>query len=260
MRTFVVDAFTDRAFSGNPAGVVLLDAPAEDGWMQHVAAELRHSETAFLTPAGAGRYALRWFTPLVEVDLCGHATLAAAHVLAAGRPDSFVFDTRSGELRATAHDDGTCTLYFPAKPTAPVDEPTGLRTALGVRPVHVEANGMDLLVEVADAATVAALRPDIAALREVECRGVIVTARAAAGADHDFVSRFFAPRVGVDEDPVTGSAHCALGPYWAARLGRSTLTGVQLSPRGGRVGVSVADADVELVGAAVTAFAGELLV
>lgn len=268
MRAFVVDSFTDTAFRGNPAGVVLVDAPADAVWMQSVAAELRHSETAFVSPRPGG-YDLRWFTPLVEVDLCGHATLAAAHVLATGSsdPGPFAFETRSGTLTAEVGADGAITLDFPARAVSSAAAPDGLAAALGARPVGCYGNGMDLLVEVADARTVAELAPDIARLAEVDCRGVIVTAAtgesASAGdgasSDADFVSRFFAPRVGVDEDPVTGSAHCALAPFWADRLGRESLVGAQLSGRGGHVAVRVTGDRVELTGRAVTVIAGELL-
>jgi predicted PhzF superfamily epimerase YddE/YHI9 len=261
VRIFVVDAFTDRAFSGNPAGVVLLDAPAEPGWMQCVAAEMRHAETAFVVVGDdRGELGLRWFTPAVEVDLCGHATLASAAALShIGRRGPFRFATRSGTLTAQPTDSGFA-LDFPAKPVTPRPAPVGLTEALQVKALGVHGNGMDLLVEVADAATVRGLQPDIAALAEVECRGVIVTAAADTDADHDFVSRFFAPRVGVDEDPVTGSAHCALAPFWAQRLGCDRLTGVQLSPRGGRVNVQIAGERVGLNGSAVVVLAGDLLV
>ncbi len=262
MRAFVVDAFTSSAFAGNPAGVVLPPEPVDAAWMQQVAAEFRHAETAFLLARPDGSYDLRWFTPLVEVDLCGHATLASAHVLASiGVPGPITFHTRGGPLTATM-DGAAIVLDFPACPVTSVDEPDGLSAALGIEMLGVYANGTDLLVEVADAARVAAVSPDFAALAAVECRGVIVTAPAAIGAaedDHDFVSRFFAPRVGVDEDPVTGSAHCALGPFWGARLGRDTLTGVQLSARGGRVGVELRGSRVLLRGSAVTVLDGELL-
>jgi len=260
VRAFVVDAFTDAAFSGNPAGVVLLDAPADAGWMQRVAAELKHAETAFVVLGNADGIPLRWFTPAVEVDLCGHATLATAAVLSRlGMPAPFRFTTRSGVLSATDGADGI-TLDFPAKPVTTRSTPEGLAQALRADPVGVYGNGMDLLVELSTADLVRDLRPDISALARVECRGVIVTAAAAANADHDFVSRFFGPRVGVDEDPVTGSAHCALAPFWSARLGRDDLTGVQLSARGGRVHVRVAGERVELSGSAVVVLAGELLV
>jgi PhzF family phenazine biosynthesis protein len=258
VRAFVVDAFTDTAFAGNPAGVVLLDGPADQAWMQAVAAELRHSETAFVRPRPDGDYDLRWFTPSVEVELCGHATLASAHVLATtGGFGRFAFHTLSGVLAATVSN-GAIELDFPSQPVAPVPDPIRLVEALGVSPLGVYGNGVDLLVEVSDADTVRTLTPDLRVLSTVECRGVIVTAAAAPDAQHDFVSRFFGPRVGVDEDPVTGSAHCALGPFWAERLGRTSLTGVQLSARGGRVAVDVRGERVLLAGAAVTVLAGEL--
>lgn len=265
MRAFVVDAFTDRPFRGNPAGVVLLDTDsdtaADASWMQDVAAELRHSETAFLHPPDDdGSRRLRWFTPATEVDLCGHATLASAHVLASlDGPGTLVFDTRSGRLTAAVAGDGRITLDFPAKPAEPAEPIAGLAEALGA---HIVATHRcrtdDVLVEVADPTTVAGLRPDIAAVAAVPCRGVIVTAAADAGADHDFVSRFFAPRVGVDEDPVTGSAHCALAPFWSARLGRDDLVGVQLSARGGRIDVGLRGDRVLLTGRAVTVLDGTL--
>ncbi|MFL6077930.1 MAG: PhzF family phenazine biosynthesis protein [Mycobacteriales bacterium] len=270
MRIFVVDAFTDRAFAGNPAGVCLvLDQPVGDAWMQQVAAEMRHAETAFLTTgAGDGAdFRLRWFTPLVEVDLCGHATLAATHVLAeegllpaGGAPVRYA--TRSGVLTATAARDaagGAVEMDFPATPVEPADAPAGLAAVLGVTPVAVGRTRFDLCVEVAGAAAVRGLRPDLAAIGRLDVRGVIVTA-AADRPGVDFVSRFFAPAVGVPEDPVTGSAHCALGPYWAARLGRSALVGQQLSERGGTVAVVTKRSRVTLSGNAVTVLRGELRV
>jgi PhzF family phenazine biosynthesis protein len=261
VRIFVVDAFTDRAFSGNPAGVVLLDGDADAEWMQHVASEMRHAETAFVRSRAPGSFELRWFTPAVEVDLCGHATLATAHALASdGAPGPFAFHTRSGVLHATVAGDGAIGLDFPAMPVRPVDEPAGLAGALGVTRVGVYGNGMDLLVELTDEAAITALSPDLSALATLECRGVCVTAAADAGTDRDFVSRFFAPAVGVDEDPVTGSAHCALGPFWAARLGRDRLSGVQCSPRGGQVDVRVRGDRVALSGRGVTVLDGELRV
>jgi PhzF family phenazine biosynthesis protein len=259
VRIFVVDAFTDHAFSGNPAGVVLLDDAADAGWMQHVAAEMRHAETAFVRSRPAGGFELRWFTPAAEVDLCGHATLASAHALRSdGAAGPFSFHTRSGVLTAAVAGDGTISLDFPAKPVRAVDEPAGLADALGAAPVGVYGNGMDLFAELADEAAVAALAPDLHALAALEHRGVCVTAVAGTGTDGDFVSRFFAPAVGVDEDPVTGSTHCALGPFWAERLGRARLTGVQRSHRGGRVGVILDGGRVTLIGQAVTVLDGEL--
>ncbi len=263
MRAFVVDAFTSVAFRGNPAGVVLLEDCAEDVWMQQVAAELRHSETAFVTGRGADddAYDLRWFTPAVEVRLCGHATLAATHALhSIGAGDHFVFHTLSGQLRTEVDRAGMVSMDFPAIASTPTEEPTGLGAALGTPPVSVHRAGDDVLVEVADARTVAQLSPDMAALAAVDARGVIVTAAAEEEADHDIVSRFFGPRVGVDEDPVTGSAHCALAPFWAARLGRDSLRAVQMSARGGRLDAQVSGDRVMLRGRAVTVLDGVLTV
>lgn len=238
---------------------MLLDAPASAEWMQSVAAELRHSETAFVVPRADGAYDLRWFTPAAEVRLCGHATLASAHVLSSrGAGGPLAFHTHSGVLTATVTD-GDVTLDFPSQPPATVDEPAGLADALGSTMLATYGNGVDVLVELAGEATVRDLAPDIAALRAVECRGVVVTALADDGSDVDFVSRFFAPRVGVDEDPVTGSAHCALAPFWAQRLGRTSLVGAQVSPRGGRIAVEVRGDRVLLRGRAVTVLEGSLL-
>lgn len=253
-----VDAFTAVPFAGNPAGVCLLDAPAPVTWMQAVAAEMNLSETAFVSPGGDG-YDLRWFTPAVEVDLCGHATLATAHVLRErGAPSTAVvrFHTRSGLL--TARFDGAwIELDFPAKPAVPVPVPDGLAEALGAAPVRVERSHFDLLVELASEGVVRGLEPDIAAVSRVDARGVIVTA-AASEPGVDFVSRFFAPRVGVPEDPVTGSAHCCLAPFWARRFGRDALTGYQASRRGGTVRVRAAGDRVILAGEAVTVLQGRL--
>jgi PhzF family phenazine biosynthesis protein len=261
MRAFVIDAFTDTAFRGNPAGVVLLDIPADAGWMQDVAAELRHSETAFVLARGDGGYDLRWFTPTTAVDLCGHATLATTHALhECGATGPFTFFTRSGELHTEIGGDHTIAMDFPAESPVEIPPPAGLAEALGVAPLAVLGNGTDVVVDLGDAPTVRTLVPDLAALAAVECRGVVVTAAAAPGSDHDFVSRFFGPRVGVDEDPVTGSAHCALGPLWAGRLGRTDLVGLQLSRRGGRVAVQVRGERVTLRGTAVTVLDGELRV
>ncbi|SDM79873.1 PhzF family phenazine biosynthesis protein [Nonomuraea jiangxiensis] len=252
MRLFTVDAFTDTAFKGNPAGVCLLDSPVTDQWMQSVATEMNHSETAFLL-----RDSLRWFTPAVEVTLCGHATLATAHVLystgAATGPVEFT--TASGTLTVNQLPDSMITMDFPAKESAPAPVPPGLEKALGRTPVHVEKSQLDLLVELDSEESVRSLTPDIATLETLDARGVIVTAR---GTETDFVSRFFAPKVGVPEDPVTGSAHCALSPYWSARLGRPDLTGAQLSARGGTVHVRHEGARVHLSGNAVTIMSGTL--
>jgi predicted PhzF superfamily epimerase YddE/YHI9 len=262
---YQVDAFTDAAFAGNPAAVCLLTTPREDDWLQAVAAEMHLSETAFLRPHRDGAYRLRWFTPTHEVDLCGHATLAAAHVLWTEgllAPDAPArFRTASGDLSA-ARDADWITMDFPADPPRPVDPPVSLLDGLGATdPVYTGRSDRDFVVHLSSAAAVRGLAPSLPALAALEARGVVVTA-AADGADADFVSRFFAPGVGVPEDPVTGSAHCALGPYWADRLGRTALTGRQVSDRGGtvRVALSSPDADrVDLSGRAVTTRRGRLL-
>ena len=255
-----VDAFADRPFTGNPAAVCILPGPADAGWMQAVAGEMNLSETAFLHRIEEG-FALRWFTPTVEVDLCGHATLASAHVLwTEGHldPDAPAgFRTRSGMLSARRAGDWI-ELDFPAQPARPIAEPATLAEALGARVVAVGRNDADLLVEVPTEADVRALRPDMGRLAGIEARGVIVTARSDSRG-YDFVSRFFAPRVGIAEDPVTGSAHCALGPYWSERLGRVELVGFQASARGGMVRVRIGGGRVILGGRAVTVLRGELL-
>ncbi|MFF5293591.1 PhzF family phenazine biosynthesis protein [Paractinoplanes globisporus] len=265
MRIQIVDAFTAEPFAGNPAGVVVLSEFPTAAWMQRVAAEVNLSETAFLhplPPGGDADFALRWFTPAVEVALCGHATLATAHVL--GR-DKTSFATLSGVLTATAADDGWYTLDFPTAPLTPIETPPWLAVVLGAEIVsvhHTGPNTDDLLVELRDEATVRGLRPDLATLASKENRGVVVTARAAeAGGGYDFVSRFFGAAAGVGEDPVTGSAHTALAPFWSARLGgRTELTGYQASPRGGYVRVTLAGDRTHLTGRAVTVIDGELLV
>ncbi|HVC26376.1 MAG TPA: PhzF family phenazine biosynthesis protein [Acidimicrobiales bacterium] len=261
MRLFQVDAFTDAVFHGNPAAVCLVDRAVDGSWMQAVAAEMNLSETAFVCQ-GDRPHGLRWFTPVAEVDLCGHATLASAHVLweAGERAARIEFATRSGVLRATRRG-RSIDLDFPALASVPEPAPPGLADALGTEPLLVARSRDDLLVEVADASTVRELAPDVGALTRVEARGVIVTAAEGAAAVHegaDFVSRFFAPRVGIDEDPVTGSAHCALAPFWSVRLGRHHLVGYQASRRGGVVGVRVAGDRVVLTGDAVTVLSAEL--
>jgi PhzF family phenazine biosynthesis protein len=262
VRILQVDAFTDRPFAGNPAAVCVLDQPVPDEWMAAVAAEMNLSETAFLLRREDG-WSLRWFTPAVEVDLCGHATLASAHVLWEERLDGagrLRFHTRSGELAARRADDGII-LDFPATPAEPGPAPAGLLEALCLVGDDVVATGRsrwDWLVQVRTAATVRSLAPDQAALAQVDARGVMVTAAGDDGV-HDFVSRWFGPRVGVAEDPVTGSAHCTLGPWWAGLMQRSLLRGYQASARGGSVGVRLVGDRVELTGRAVTVLRGELL-
>jgi PhzF family phenazine biosynthesis protein len=260
LRITQVDAFTDTPFAGNPAVVCLLPAPRDEGWMQKVAREMNLSETAFLVPQADG-YALRWFTPAVEVVLCGHATLASAHVLwedghlPPGRQARF--HTKSGLLTGDRAGEWI-ELDFPAKREEPAPAPAGLAEALGAAPKYIGRNQFDYLVEVDGEATVRGLKPDHGALAALPVRGVIVTARADSPG-YDFVSRFFAPGSGVAEDPVTGSAHCALGPFWQSRLGKRELVAYQASPRGGVVRVRVAGERVMLGGKAVTVLRGELL-
>ncbi|HET8632040.1 MAG TPA: PhzF family phenazine biosynthesis protein [Thermomicrobiales bacterium] len=255
-----VDAFAATPFAGNPAAVCLLAAPRDAPWLQQVAREMNLSETAFLVRRDDG-FDLRWFTPAVEVDLCGHATLASAHVLweeghlAPG--ERARFHTRSGLLTAGREGDWIW-LDFPAEPPAPTPAPADLARALGAAPVWVGKNRFDYLVEVATEADVRALRPDFGLLAAIPARGFIVTSRA-AGTEYDFVSRFFGPAVGVNEDPATGSAHCCLAPFWAARLGRDELTGYQASARGGVVRVRNRGDRVEIGGQAVTVLRGELV-
>jgi PhzF family phenazine biosynthesis protein len=255
----VADAFTNRPFRGNPAAVCFLDGPRDDAWMHSVAAEMNLAETAFLLPEGDG-FRLRWFTPAVEVDLCGHATLASAHVLwqerRANPGEAIRFHTRSGLLTVTRRGDGIA-MDFPANPDSRAEPPAGLCDALGVTPRHVGRTRFDYLIEVESAAAVRGLKPDFRRLRQVEARGVIVTASSDDPA-FDFVSRFFAPGAGIDEDPVTGSAHCALAPFWAARLGRTALSGYQASARGGVVRVEFGGERVTLIGQAVTVWRGAL--
>ncbi len=258
----VVDAFADQPFSGNPAGVCVLSEPAPDAWMQLVAREMNLAETAFLLPLESG-FSLRWFTPSVEVDLCGHAPLASAHVLwqQGHLPAGEVarFHTRSGVLLARPRGD-LIELDFPARPATELTPPESLLPALGVtRPRWVGRNVYDYLVELETEAELVALAPDLGALAKFPVRGVIVTSGADPGRPYDFVSRFFAPGVGVPEDPVTGSAHCALAPYWRPRIGRDAMTGFQASQRGGVVHTTVAGDRVMLAGKAVTMLRGTLL-
>jgi PhzF family phenazine biosynthesis protein len=261
MRIYTVDSFTNQFFKGNPAGVCVLGNPVPDAWMQSLAAEMRHSETAFLLGGEDGEpYSLRWFTPSVEVALCGHATLATAHVLYSTEtvPETLEFSTKSGILSTTRDKSGLITMDFPVKVLREVSPPPGLIEALGVKPLWTGKNVWDYLVEVESEEAVRAVSPDFRALEAVEARGVIVTARASQSSDADYVSRFFAPRVGVPEDPVTGSAHCALAPYWSGKLGSDALVGAQLSERGGVVRTTMRGDRVELAGHAVTILSGEL--
>ncbi|MGB2691732.1 MAG: PhzF family phenazine biosynthesis protein [Thermodesulfobacteriota bacterium] len=260
IKIFQVDAFTEEPFSGNPAAVCILDNEAHEGWMQSVASEMNLPETAFLYSIGDS-YNLRWFTPSVEVDLCGHATLASAHILweEAYLESSQIaeFHTRSGLLTASMKAK-TIKLNFPSDPELKTPVPEGLIEALGVNPSYVGKNSFDYLVEVVDEESVRNLNPNFDLLKTVPARGIIVTSVCESD-EYDFVSRFFAPAAGIIEDPVTGSAHCCLGPYWGKKLNKSRLIGKQLSKRGGVVQVSLLDDRVILGGKAVTIFRGEMI-
>ena len=260
LRITQVDAFTSRPFAGNPAAVCILPKAADPAWMLNVAREMNLAETAFLVPQPDG-YDLRWFTPAVEVDLCGHATLASAHVLWEDghlKPDSKArFHTKSGLLTADRRE-LWIELDFPATPPAAAPPPAGLIEALGAEPTYVGRSRFDYLVELDSESTVRKLAPNLSALAEVKARGVIVTSRADAKSQYDFVSRFFAPQSGVPEDPVTGSAHCALTPYWSAKLGKNDLVAYQASARGGELRLRLAGDRVRLGGQAVTVLRGEL--
>jgi len=252
-KIFQVDSFTDKPFKGNPAGVCVMDAAAREDWMQNVAAEMNLSETAFLYPERDG-YNLRWFTPTMEVKLCGHATLASAHILwekeFLGSDEPARFHTLSGLLTASLAD-GWIRLDFPAVPPRATDAPGGLFEALGTKAVYVGRNEWSYLVEVESEEIVRGLSPDFAALSRLGDMRVIVTSRSEDDR-YDFVSRFFAPSIGINEDPVTGSAHCCLGPYWMDRLGKAELMAYQASHRGGEMRVRVVGERVHLFGQAVT--------
>jgi len=261
MRIVTVDAFTDVPFAGNPAAVCVIEEPRPDDWMRKVAREMNLSETAFLAPRDGG-FDLRWLTPTVEVDLCGHATIASAHVLwedghlPEGKQARF--HTRSGLLTADRRGDWI-ELDFPVKIAAAAEPPPELLPALGVTSSRAVArNAFDYLVEVESDEELRALQPDHTMLRKIPVRGVIVTARSSTP-KFDFVSRFFAPGSGIDEDPVTGSAHTALGPYWGARLGKVEMTGYQASARGGVVRVRLNGDRIILGGQAVTIMQATLL-
>ena len=257
---FQVDAFTDKPFAGNPAAVCVLPEAAGDEWMQHLANEMNLSETAFLVPQNDG-FNLRWFTPSVEVDLCGHATLASAHILweqgILPSDQEARFYTKSGLLRAVQKD-SWIELDFPAEPEKQAEHPEALSKAFGMEAQYVGKNRFDYLVEFESAESIRKMTPDFTLLSSLGGRGFIVTSRSDSN-DYDFISRFFAPAAGINEDPVTGSAHCCLGPYWARRLGKKELTAYQASARGGVVKVRVSDDRVFLGGQAVTVMRGSLL-
>jgi predicted PhzF superfamily epimerase YddE/YHI9 len=255
-----VDAFTSEPFKGNPAAVCVLPEERNDSWMQDVAREMNLAETAFLLPRPDG-WGLRWFTPAVEVDLCGHATLASAHVLwETGRlavNETARFHTRSGLLTAVKRGDWI-ELNFPSTPDEPADAPPGLVESLGASPRYVGRSVFDYLVELDSEETVRSLRPDFGVMKKVGARGVIATSRS-ADPNFDFVSRYFAPAFGIDEDPVTGSTHCCLGPFWSRRLNKTSFLARQVSSRGGVLKVELEGDRVRLGGQAVTVLRAELL-
>lgn len=257
LKYFIVDAFTSVPFAGNPAAVVPLEAWPADAWLQNLAREMNLSETAFIVPISTG-YELRWFTPTVEVDLCGHATLATAKILAHLEQltdgGEVSFSTRSGILK-TARFGEELQLDFPSQPATSTSAPPDLSPSLGITPLYVGFNGSDYLVEVESEQQVRSLTPDFKKLAQVPCRGVIVTARS-SDPQFDFVSRCFAPRAGIDEDPVTGSAHCCLGPYWGEKIQKQSLTGHQVSSRGGIVHVTRVQDRILLRGSAVIVASG----
>lgn len=259
MKIYQVDSFADRAFKGNPAAVCILDEKKSDDWMRDVAAEMNLSETAFLFKLEDG-FSLRWFTPEVEVDLCGHATLASAHILweqgYLKREEEARFHTRSGLLTAK-YSDGWIELNFPVEPERSCEMPQGLDKALGVEIKYTGKNRMDYIAEVNSEDEVRNMKPDFNLLKSLGARGVIVTS-ISNSEGYDFVSRFFCPGIGIDEDPVTGSAHCCLAPYWAEKLNKNEFKAYQASKRGGMLGVTVIGERVVLSGKAVTILKGEL--
>jgi PhzF family phenazine biosynthesis protein len=261
-KIYQVDAFTDKAFGGNPAAVCMLDGPADPRWMQGIATEINLSETAFIFEREEGDgYGLRWFTPSVEVDLCGHATLASGHVLfeeGIVKEDELIrFNTKSG-LLTVARNGSWLEMDFPADYPRDADTPAELAGAIGMEPMYVAQTKFDYLVELPSEEVVRTMSPDFGLMREISTRGVIVTA-VSTETDFDFVSRFFAPAAGVNEDPVTGSAHCALATFWGDKLGKTELTAYQASRRGGVVKMSLREDRVLLSGQAVMIMKGEVL-
>jgi PhzF family phenazine biosynthesis protein len=258
VRIYQVDAFTEKPFGGNPAGVCILPEPCDPVWMQNVAKEMNLSETAFLYKQERG-FNLRWFTPASEVDLCGHATLASAHILwemgFLNSREAAIFQTRSGILTAELNE-GHIELNFPATPDEPASAPPGLTEALGITPHYVGRSKFDYLLEIDSEESLRKINPDFNLLKSLPVRGMIVTSLATSSG-YDFVSRFFAPSVGVNEDPVTGSAHCTLGPFWSRKLGKNEFLAYQASERGGVLHIRVAGDRVYLGGRAVTIFRGE---
>ena len=258
-----VDAFTEKPFSGNPAAVCILSKPPDEHFMQNVAREMNLSETAFIFKDVdlTDGFNLRWFTPTSEVDLCGHATLASAHVLwelnYLKPTEQARFHTKSGLLTAKKSGD-FIELNFPSEPEKEVVPPLDLTKALGITEKYVGKNRFDYIVEVESEEIVKNMRPDFQLLKTVSTRGVMVTS-ISDSKEYDFVSRFFCPRLGINEDPVTGSAHCCLGPFWSERLNKTEFMAYQASSRGGVVGVRLEKGRVYLLGKAVTVLLGELL-
>ncbi|MCB2230134.1 PhzF family phenazine biosynthesis protein [bacterium] len=255
-----VDAFADRPFRGNPAAVCVMNGPGDERWMQSVAMEMNLSETAFVHPVDGG-FSIRWFTPAVEVELCGHATLASAYVLYADKhvpaDQRITFHSKSGPLHAVRNGD-LVSLDFPGSRTELMEPIPEVVEALRVKPVAFGKTRFDYLIELTSETEVRACAPDFNLLTKARVRGVMITAR--GGGEHDFVSRFFAPGAGIAEDPVTGSAHCSLAPYWAERLKKDTMLAYQASRRGGTIRVTVAGDRVHLAGKAVVTMRGELQV
>lgn len=259
MKIFKVDAFTDKPFMGNPAAVCLMPMPKNELWMQSIAQEMNVSETAFIHPTKDG-YNMRWFTPVTEVELCGHATLAGAHVLWEANylttNEVAKFNTKSGLLTARRKENWI-ELNFPAEPAQDTETPPNLIEALGVDPLYVGKNRFDFIVEVESEEEVKNMKPDFHLLARLPARGIIVTSQSKTS-EYDFISRFFAPAAGINEDPVTGSAHCCLGPYWQTKLAKDKFVAFQASPRGGVVKVRINEGRVHLTGQAVTILRGEL--
>jgi PhzF family phenazine biosynthesis protein len=258
---FHVNAFSDQAFNGNPAAVCLLDSIKPDSWLQNVAAQMNLSETAFVTTIDNG-YSLRWFTPLKEVDMCGHATLASAHVLwqqgIIDKKETIFFQTLSGMLSATLQDD-QIELDFPRLALTPIDPPEQLIKLLGITPIFSAMFGEKHLFVIEDQQQLVQLNPDFSALASIAGRGISITCKS-NDSQYDFVSRYFAPWVGINEDPANGSSHCALTPYWAGRLGKQELTAYQASKRGGELKLRLASERVKISGQAITVLKAELLV
>jgi len=260
MKLFIVDAFTDKAFKGNPAAVVLLDQERDANWMQSVAAEINLSETAFIKPLRDNYYQLKWFTPKTEINLCGHATLASAHVLwrelHRHLESDIEFETKSGRL-TTSQTGDKITLNFPAIDIQQTEIETDIQSFLNTEPIAIYRGNSDLMIVINDQDALYKLNTDESLIKSIDARGVIVTT-IGSNTPYDFISRFFAPSVGVLEDPVTGSAHCILAPYWAKRLHKQHMTALQASTRGGILELSISGHRVLISGKAVTTIEGKL--